>query len=96
MWCRCRRAGTLLATAAQAPGRGWYWPSAAAYPRHPAWRAPAVATDEDRPDLAQVLGGPSDDPVRRTELVGALRRAMAKAGYCDLKEFQKVGLSARA
>ena len=26
-------------------------------------------------------------------LVGGLRRSMAKAGYCDLKEFQKVGLT---
>ena len=26
-------------------------------------------------------------------LVGGLRRSMAKAGYCDLKEFQKVGLA---
>jgi IMP dehydrogenase len=30
------------------------------------------------------------------ELFGALRRAMAKAGYSDLKEFQKGGLSMHA
>ncbi|MCB1294657.1 GuaB3 family IMP dehydrogenase-related protein [Gordonia sp. (in: high G+C Gram-positive bacteria)] len=88
--------GTPLATAAQAPGRGWYWPSAAAHPDTPRGALLQVATDEDRPDLAQVLGGPSDDPYGELNLVGALRRAMAKAGYCDLKEFQKVGLSARA
>jgi len=29
-------------------------------------------------------------------LFGALRRTMAKAGYSDLKEFQKVGLSVHA
>ncbi|MBR7560322.1 GuaB3 family IMP dehydrogenase-related protein, partial [Mycobacterium tuberculosis] len=43
-----------------------------------------------------VLNGPSDDPFGELNLVGALRRSMAKAGYSDLKEFQKVGLSVRA
>ena len=28
-------------------------------------------------------------------LFGALRRAMAKTGYRDLKEFQRVGLTVR-
>ena len=37
--------------------------------------------------------GPSDDPFGSLNLVGGLRRSMAKAGYCDLKEFQKVGLA---
>ena len=41
----------------------------------------------------QVLNGPSDDPFGSLNLVGGLRRSMAKAGYCDLKEFQKVGLT---
>ena len=41
----------------------------------------------------RVLNGPSDDPFGTLNLVGGLRRAMAKAGYCDLKEFQKVGLT---
>ena len=36
---------------------------------------------------------PSDDPFGSLNLVGGLRRSMAKAGYCDLKEFQKVGLT---
>ena len=35
-------------------------------------------------------------PTAGTNLFGALRRAMAKAGYSDLKEFQKVGLSVHA
>lgn len=47
----------------------------------------------ERPPLARVLGGPSDDPFGGLNLVGGLRRSMAKAGYCDLKEFQKVGLT---
>ena len=47
----------------------------------------------ERPPLQQVLNGPSDDPFGSLNLVGGLRRSMAKAGYCDLKEFQKVGLT---
>ena len=48
---------------------------------------------DGRPGLEQVLNGPSDDPFGSLNLVGGLRRSMAKAGYCDLKEFQKVGLT---
>ncbi|WP_067970182.1 GuaB3 family IMP dehydrogenase-related protein [Mycolicibacter icosiumassiliensis] len=84
--------GTPLAAAAQAQGDGWYWPSAAAHPSLPRGALMQVAYGE-RPSLAQVLEGPSDDPFGSLNLVGGLRRAMAKAGYCDLKEFQKVGLT---
>jgi len=56
-------------------------------------RAREVLAELDRPSLHQVLSGPSDDPFGSLNLVGGLRRAMAKAGYCDLKEFQKVGLA---
>jgi IMP dehydrogenase len=35
------------------------------------------------------------DPRGVTNLFGSLRRAMAKTGYSDLKEFQKVGLTIR-
>ncbi|CAJ1508334.1 GuaB3 family IMP dehydrogenase-related protein [[Mycobacterium] holstebronense] len=84
--------GTPLAGAAEAQGDGWYWPSAAAHPSLPRGALMQVAYGE-RPSLAQVLEGPSDDPFGSLNLVGGLRRAMAKAGYCDLKEFQKVGLT---
>ncbi|WP_185746648.1 MULTISPECIES: GuaB3 family IMP dehydrogenase-related protein [Mycolicibacter] len=84
--------GTPLAAAAEAQGDGWYWPSAAAHPSLPRGALMQVAYGE-RPGLAQVLDGPSDDPFGSLNLVGGLRRSMAKAGYCDLKEFQKVGLT---
>ncbi|MFT3714606.1 MAG: GuaB3 family IMP dehydrogenase-related protein [Gordonia sp. (in: high G+C Gram-positive bacteria)] len=87
--------GTPLAASAEAPGRGWYWPSAAAHPDTPRGALLQVAEESDRPSLEQVLTGPSDDPDGGLNLVGALRRSMAKAGYADLKEFQKVGLSVR-
>ncbi|MFI2234354.1 GuaB3 family IMP dehydrogenase-related protein [Nocardia testacea] len=104
--------GAPLALATEAPGRGWYWPSAAAHPSVPRgsllsldepWdladellSGPAARPAAVRPSLEQVLTGPSDDPFGSLNLVGGLRRSMAKAGYSDLKEFQKVGLSVRA
>ncbi|MFT4088173.1 MAG: IMP dehydrogenase, partial [Gordonia sp. (in: high G+C Gram-positive bacteria)] len=87
--------GGLLARASEAPGRGWYWPSAAAHPDTPRGALLQLAQDEGRPSLETVLRGPSDDPDGALNLIGALRRSMAKAGYADLKEFQKVGLSVR-
>ena len=84
--------GTPLAVAAEALGGGWFWPAAAAHPSLPRGSLVQVAEGE-RPSLDQVLNGPSDDPFGTLNLVGGLRRAMAKAGYCDLKEFQKVGLT---
>jgi IMP dehydrogenase len=84
--------GTPLATAAEAPGGGWYWPSAAAHPSLPRGALLEVGAGQ-RPSLDQVLNGPSDDPFGSLNLVGGLRRSMAKAGYSDLKEFQKVGLT---
>ena len=84
--------GTPLALAAEALGDGWFWPAAAAHPSLPRGALLQVAIGE-RPSLRQVLTGPSDDPFGSLNLVGGLRRSMAKAGYCDLKEFQKVGLN---
>ncbi|HTI76066.1 MAG TPA: GuaB3 family IMP dehydrogenase-related protein [Mycobacterium sp.] len=84
--------GTPLSTAAEALGGGWFWPAAAAHPSLPRGALLQVAIGE-RPPLEQVLTGPSDDPFGSLNLVGGLRRSMAKAGYCDLKEFQKVGLT---
>lgn len=84
--------GTPLAVAAEAMGGGWFWPAAAAHPSLPRGALLQVALGE-RPSLDRVLNGPSDDPFGGMNLVGGLRRAMAKAGYCDLKEFQKVGLT---
>lgn len=84
--------GTPLAVAAESLGSGWFWPAAAAHPSLPRGALFQVALGE-RPSLDEVLNGPSDDPFGSLNLVGGLRRSMAKAGYCDLKEFQKVGLT---
>jgi IMP dehydrogenase len=84
--------GTPLAEAVEAQGDGWFWPSAAAHPSLPRGALLQIAAGE-RLTLDQVLNGPSDDPFGSLNLVGGLRRSMAKSGYCDLKEFQKVGLT---
>ncbi len=84
--------GTPLAEAVEAQGEGWFWPSAAAHPSLPRGALLQIAAGE-RLSLDQVLNGPSDDPFGSLNLVGGLRRSMAKSGYCDLKEFQKVGLT---
>jgi IMP dehydrogenase len=87
--------GAPLAVAAEAPGGGWYWPSAAAHPSMPRGALLPMSAG-DRPSLDQVLNGPSRESYGSINLVGGLRRSMAKSGYSDLKEFQKVGLNVRA
>lgn len=85
--------GAPLSAAAEVPGQGLYWTSAAAHPSLPRSR---VATGPDHEvDLKTLLYGPSSDADGTINLFGALRRAMAKTGYSDLKEFQKVGLNVR-
>jgi IMP dehydrogenase len=85
--------GEPLAGATEMPGRGLYWTAAAAHPSLPRSRV-SVGLDEGV-DLQTLLFGPASDPEGRVNLFGALRRAMAKTGYSDLKEFQKVGLTVR-
>jgi IMP dehydrogenase len=85
--------GEQLASAAEAPGGGLYWTSAAAHPSLP--RSGVSGTEPGKSDLQQVLFGPATGG-SGVNLFGALRRAMAKTGYSDLKEFQRVGLNVRA
>jgi IMP dehydrogenase len=86
--------GEPLTWAAEAPAAGWYWPTTAAHPVLPrGFAAPCGPADVP---LTQLLMGPALGADGRSNLFGALRRAMAKAGYSDLKEFQKVGLSVHA
>jgi IMP dehydrogenase len=62
----------------------------AAHPRLPRGGTSTPATP--RGTLEQVLMGPAEAADGRTNLFGALRRTMAKTGYRDLKEFQRVDL----
>ncbi|SFJ11459.1 IMP dehydrogenase [Amycolatopsis sacchari] len=85
--------GAPLAAAAEAPGNGLYWTAAAAHPSLP--RSRVAAGPDYEVDLKTLLYGPSSDAEGAINLFGALRRAMAKTGYSDLKEFQRVGLTVR-
>jgi IMP dehydrogenase len=82
--------GEPLSRCVEAPAAGAWWHSAASHPNLP--RGSVSAARPPLGTLETVLYGPSDDPGGSLNLFGGLRRAMAKCGYRDLKEFQKVGL----
>ncbi|WP_426705974.1 GuaB3 family IMP dehydrogenase-related protein [Corynebacterium auriscanis] len=86
--------GAPLAAARTAGGKGVYWPSTAAHPQAPRGQ---VRPTEPRAGLSleQVLFGPTPNPWGEENLVGGLRRSMAKCGYTDLKSFQKAELAVR-
>lgn len=78
--------GSVLARANEAPGHGWHW-GAESYNQLPRGERVHVG---NAGSLEQILKGPSMAADGRTNLIGALRKAMATTGYSDLKEFQKV------
>jgi IMP dehydrogenase len=82
--------GEPLRAAAEAPGGGIWWDSVAAHPRLP--RGGVSAPIPPAGSLHDVLLGAAQTADGRTNLFGALRRTMAKTGYRDLKEFQRVDL----
>jgi IMP dehydrogenase len=82
--------GEPLRIAREVPAGGVWWDSVAAHPRLP--RGGASAPLPPAGSLEQVLLGPAEEADGRTNLFGALRRTMAKTGYRDLKEFQRVDL----
>ncbi|WP_209313663.1 GuaB3 family IMP dehydrogenase-related protein [Blastococcus sp. TF02A-35] len=82
--------GEPLRIAAEAPAGGVWWDSVAAHPRLP--RGATSAPVEPAGSLADVLNGAAESADGRTNLFGALARTMAKTGYRDLKEFQRVDL----
>jgi IMP dehydrogenase len=82
--------GEPLTRCDEAPARGAWWHSAASHPALP--RGSFGGSEDPLGPLERLLYGPSDDPDGTLNLFGGLRRAMAKCGYRDLKEFQRVGL----
>jgi len=79
--------GSVLARATEAPGQSWHWGQEAFHPELPRGNRVEVGTVGS---LEQILHGPSSSADGSTNLVGALRRAMATTGYSDIKEFQRV------
>ena len=78
--------GTALARAEEAPGRGWHWGAEAHHGEVP--RGVRTRVGIAGP-LQELLHGPSSQVDGTSNLVGALRRAMATTGYLDLKSFQR-------
>jgi IMP dehydrogenase len=86
--------GEQLTAADGVPGDGFYWVSVAGHPQLPRGHIAYCGT-ADTP-LETLLLGPASSTLGDTNVFGALRRAMAKTGYSDLKEFQKVGLAVQS
>src|ERR671926_400417 len=82
--------GEPLSLAEGAPAGGAWWHSAASHPSLP--RGGFCIAGEPDGTLEELLFGPADRPDGQLNLFGGLRRAMAKCGYRDVKEFQKVAL----
>lgn len=78
--------GSPLASAYEAPGRGFHWGMATFHPSLP--RGARVETSP-RATLAEIIVGPAHDNDGTLNLFGALRTSMATTGYETVKEFQK-------
>jgi len=81
--------GAALARAEEAPGRGFHWGPEAHHSQLPRGERVEVGTVGS---LEQILDGPGQSADGTTNIMGALKRAMATTGYSDLKEFQRVEL----
>ncbi len=79
--------GSVLAAAKEAPGQGWHWGAEAYHQDLPRGLKVEIGT---KASLEQILLGSAADASGTTNLIGALKRAMATTGYSDLKEFQRV------
>jgi IMP dehydrogenase len=82
--------GEPLSLAEGAPAGGAWWHSAASHPALP--RGGFCIAGEPEGTLEELLFGPATRPDGQLNLFGGLKRAMAKCGYHDVKEFQKVAL----
>ncbi len=78
--------GSPLASATEAPGRGYHWGMATFHPTLPRGARVEVG---DRGTLAEILVGPAHENDGRLNLFGGLTMSMATTGYSDVKEFQK-------
>ena len=88
--------GRNLAQASEAAAGGVYWEAQAAHPRFPRGDVSKDATAGRGVPLETVLFGPSSDQWGGLNIVGGLKRIMAKCGYTDVKAFQKADLAIRS
>jgi IMP dehydrogenase len=78
--------GSPLASASEAPGRGFHWGMATFHPELP--RGTRVQAGV-KGTLEDILTGPAHENDGTLNLFGALRTSMATCGYENLKTFQK-------
>jgi IMP dehydrogenase len=78
--------GSPIASASEAPGRGFHWGMATFHPTLPRGARVEVGS---LGTLEEILVGPAHENDGRRNLFGGLRASMATTGYADLKEFQK-------
>jgi len=78
--------GSPLASAYEAPGRGYHWGMATFHPTLP--RGARVYAGR-KASLREIIVGPAHENDGTMNLFGALRTSMATTGYETLKEFQK-------
>jgi IMP dehydrogenase len=78
--------GSPLASAAEAPGRGYHWGMATFHPELP--RGTRVKAGI-KGTLAEILTGPAHENDGTLNLFGALKTSMATCGYETLTSFQK-------
>ncbi|HWL49844.1 MAG TPA: GuaB3 family IMP dehydrogenase-related protein [Acidimicrobiia bacterium] len=78
--------GSPLASASEAPGRGFHWGMATFHPTLPRGARVEVG---NRGTLEEILVGPAHENDGKLNLFGALQVSMATTGFSDVKEFQK-------
>jgi len=78
--------GSPLASAHEAPGRGYHWGMATFHPTLP--RGARVYAGQ-KATLEEIVLGPAHENDGTLNLFGALRTSMATTGYETVKEFQK-------
>ncbi len=78
--------GSPLASASEAPGRGFHWGMATFHPTLPRGARVEVG---NRGTLKEILIGPAHENDGKLNLFGALQVSMATTGFSDVKEFQK-------
>jgi len=78
--------GSPIASAAEAPGRGFHWGMATFHPTLPRGTRVEVGV---LGTMEEILLGPAIENDGRRNLFGALRTSMATTGYADVKEFQQ-------
>lgn len=82
--------GAALARATDAPGQGRHWGAEARHTRLPRGNRVEVGTIGT---LEDIVRGPADQAHGESNLVGALRYAMANTGYTELKAFQRADVA---